>query len=69
VVVKEAKNTVENINKIADRAGTYRFCVINRADDILRMGISIMTGLELVNLNYLPSNDDQENLHREIDWL
>jgi hypothetical protein len=28
-----------------------------------------MTGLELVNLDYLPDNNDQQNLHREIDWL
>jgi hypothetical protein len=28
-----------------------------------------MTGLEMVNLQHLPDSNDQQNLHREIDWL
>lgn len=57
------------MNKLADKAGTYRFCIVNKADDPLRVYTNIMTGLELANLDYLPDNNDQQNLHREIDWL
>ncbi len=69
VVAKEADTAVESINKLADKAGTYRFCLVNKAEETLRVYLNIMTGLELVNLDYLPDNNDQQNLHREIDWL
>ena len=55
---------MESVNKLADRAGTYRFCVMNRGEEMIKIGVKIMTGLELANLDYLPSYDDQENLHR-----
>jgi hypothetical protein len=64
VVTKDARTQVESVNKLADRAATYRFCVMNRGEEMIKMGIRIMTGLELANLDYLPSYDDQENLHR-----
>lgn len=64
VVAKDADTAIENVNKLADKAGTYRFCIVNKAEDTLRVYTNIMTGLELVNLDYLPDNNDQQNLHR-----
>jgi hypothetical protein len=69
VVAKEADSAIESVNKLADREGTYRFCVVNKGDQTIKMFINIMTGLELANLDYLPNSSDQQNLHREIDWL
>jgi hypothetical protein len=32
VVAKEADTAIENVNKLADKAGTYRFCLVNKAE-------------------------------------
>lgn len=69
MVVKVADSVVESISKYAPQEGTYMFCVSSTDDSVLRATINIMSGLEMANLEYLPSNNDQENLHREIDWL
>lgn len=45
VAAKEADSAIENVNKLADRAGTYRFCIVNKAEDPLRVYVNIMTGL------------------------
>jgi hypothetical protein len=69
VVVKVANSAVESISKFAPKEGTYMFCISSNDDNMLKAQVTIMTGLEMVNLEYLPNNNDQENLHREIDWL
>lgn len=45
------------------------FCVTNKDDQPIKMFMNIMSGLEMANMEYLPDNTDQENLHKEIDWL
>lgn len=69
VVIKVADSVVESISKYAPQEGTYMFCISSTDDSVLRATVTIMSGLEMANLEYLPSNNDQENLHREIDWL
>jgi hypothetical protein len=67
--MKTANSVVESISKYAAKEGNYMFCISNNEDNMLRVQVEIMTGLEMANLEYLPNNNDQENLHKEIDWL
>lgn len=67
--MKVADSVVESISKYAAKEGTHMFCISSNDDNMLRASVEIMSGLEMANLEYLPTSTDQENLHREIDWL
>lgn len=70
VVSKTANGVVEDVSKLAAQAGTYMFCLSNNDDsNVLKASMELMMGLEMVNLQHLPDSNDQQNLHREIDWL
>lgn len=70
VVSKTADGVVEDVSKMAAQAGTHMFCLSNNDDsNVLRASVELMMGLEMVNLQHLPDSTDQQNLHREIDWL
>jgi hypothetical protein len=69
VATKESSKIVETFNKLATAEGTHMFCVSNVEEETLKIKLDIMTGLELGNLDHLPNLNDQENLHREIDWM
>jgi hypothetical protein len=70
ILMKVADGVVESVSKYAPATGTYMFCLSNNDENnVLRARVEIMSGLEMANLDYLPSNNDQENLHKEIDWL
>jgi hypothetical protein len=45
------------------------FCISNTEQDVLKVQVEIMGGLELGSLDSLPSKGDHELLDQQIGWL
>ena len=48
----------EEISKLADKEGTYSFCISTNHDKVFNATIQIETGLQQANFDYLPSQND-----------
>jgi hypothetical protein len=50
VAMKDADTSIESVSKLADREGTYMFCVTNKGEQSIKMWIQVLAGLEMANL-------------------
>lgn len=58
------------IHKLASDSGTYEICIenLNTQQDLV-YEINFKTGLELMDVHFLPDNTDAQNLKEELKWL
>lgn len=54
------------VNKYAPATGTYAICLNNHLTVPLRVGFKLQKGLELMETDALPSQDDKAYLDQEL---
>lgn len=67
---KAVDNAMDSISKMAGMQAVHMFCFTNSEEEhILKVGVEFMSGLELGELNELPSTGDHNLLDQNIEWL